>query len=82
MDSCPHCGGFHNRGSPFSEVPLYYCLGTVVRHVRMVVGKEVVTCTNFSLNAGLIHIHMWQSQVEIEHYSVAYFAHIAVFEAL
>ena len=23
MDSCPHCGGFCNRGSPFSEVPLY-----------------------------------------------------------
>ena len=21
--SCPHCGGFHNRGSPLSEVPLY-----------------------------------------------------------
>ena len=25
---------------------------------------------------------MWQSQVEIEHYSVAYFARIAVFKAL
>ena len=25
---------------------------------------------------------MWQSQVEIEHYSVAYFDRIAVFEAL
>ena len=25
---------------------------------------------------------MWQSQVEIEHYSVAYFARIAAFEAL
>ena len=22
-DSCLHCGGFRNRGSPFSEVPLY-----------------------------------------------------------
>ena len=21
--SCPHCGGFHNRGSPLSEVPLH-----------------------------------------------------------
>ena len=27
-------------------------------------------------------IHMWQSRVEIEHYSVAYFARIAAFEAL
>ena len=26
--------------------------------------------------------YMWQSLVEIEHYSVAYFDHIAVFEAL
>ena len=25
---------------------------------------------------------MWQSQVEIEHHSVAYFDHITVFEAL
>ena len=25
---------------------------------------------------------MWQSRVEIEHYSVAYFDHIAVFKAL
>ena len=23
MDSCPHCGVFRNRGSLFSEVPLY-----------------------------------------------------------
>ena len=27
-------------------------------------------------------LYMWQSQVEIEHYSVAYFARIAAFEAL
>ena len=27
-------------------------------------------------------LHMWQSRVEIEHYSVAYFARIASFEAL
>ena len=27
-------------------------------------------------------LYMWQSQVEIEHYSVAYFARIASFEAL
>ena len=26
--------------------------------------------------------HMWQSRVEIEGYSIAYFAHIAVFEVL
>ena len=29
-----------------------------------------------------IYIYMWQSRVEIEHYSVAYFARIAAFEAL
>ena len=27
-------------------------------------------------------LHMWQSQVEIEHYSVVYFDHVTVFEAL
>ena len=27
-------------------------------------------------------IHMWQSQVEIEHYSVAYFNRVTVFETL
>ena len=27
-------------------------------------------------------IHSWQSRVEIEHYFVAYFTHIAAFEAL
>jgi len=29
-----------------------------------------------------MELHMWQSQVEIEHYSVAYFTRIAAFEAL
>ena len=28
------------------------------------------------------YVYMWQSWVEIEHYSVAYFARIASFEAL
>ena len=27
-------------------------------------------------------LHMWQSRVEIKHYSIAYFARIAAFEAL
>ena len=27
-------------------------------------------------------IHLWQSRVEIKHYSVAYFNHVTVFEAL
>ena len=27
-------------------------------------------------------IYMWQSWVEIEHYSVAYFDHVTVFKAL
>ena len=30
----------------------------------------------------LVNMYMWQSQVEIEHYSVAYFVRIAVFKAL
>ena len=28
------------------------------------------------------YLHMWQSRVEIKHYSVAYFDHVTVFEAL
>ena len=28
------------------------------------------------------NLHMWQSRVEIEHYSVAYFRRITAFEAL
>ena len=30
----------------------------------------------------LVNIYMWQSWVEIEHYSIAYFARIASFEVL
>ena len=30
----------------------------------------------------IVEMHMWQSRVEIKHYSVAYFARIASFEAL
>ena len=30
----------------------------------------------------IVKTYMWQSRVEIEHYSVAYFARIAAFEAL
>jgi len=33
-------------------------------------------------NALLANMDVWQSRVEIEHYSVAYFARIASFEAL
>ena len=28
------------------------------------------------------HIHVWQSRIEIEYYSVAYFEHITEFDAL
>ena len=31
---------------------------------------------------GHLCMHMWQSRVEIKHYSVAYFDRITVFEAL
>ena len=30
----------------------------------------------------VINLHMWQSRVEIEHYSVAYFDRVTVFEVL
>ena len=37
----------------------------------------------FDFYPGLPHVmQMWQSRVEIEHYSVAYFNRIAAFEAL
>ena len=29
-----------------------------------------------------VYIYMWQSRVEIQHYSVAYFDRVIVFEAL
>ena len=29
-----------------------------------------------------IHMYMWQSRVEIKHYSVAYFDHITAFKVL
>ena len=35
-----------------------------------------------SPHQNLLESHMWQSRVEIEHYSVAYFARIAAVEAL
>ena len=36
---------------------------------------------NLSTN-GISVLHLWQSWVEIEHYSVAYFEHVATLEAL
>ena len=38
--------------------------------------------SNFVRMAFIPYLHMWQSQVEIKHYSVAYFDHVTVFEAL
>ena len=34
------------------------------------------------MEAAIIYMYMWQSRVEIEHYSVAYFDCITVFEVL
>ena len=34
MDSCPHCGSFRNRGSPFSEVPLYLTSFIAIHHLQ------------------------------------------------
>jgi len=33
-------------------------------------------------NVIIVGMYMWQSQVEIKHYSIAYFDRITVFEAL
>ena len=33
-------------------------------------------------NNQIFYIHVWQSRVEIEHYSVAYYDRITAFEAL
>ena len=35
MDSCSHYGGFRNRGSPFSEVPLYMLISCVTHTVYL-----------------------------------------------
>ena len=49
--------------------------------------KLFQSLTHFSYGLNLVsatqHIqHMWQSQIEIEYYSVAYFERIAEFDAL
>ena len=47
--------------------------------------NNLVSCTDYFFGTRLqytFHLHMWQSRVEIEHYSVAYFDCIAAFEAL
>ena len=41
-----------------------------------------VAGTDSSYLIFIVSIDMWQSRVEIEHYSIAYFARIAAFEAL
>ena len=37
---------------------------------------------NTQQNNQIFYIHVWQSRVEIEHYSVAYYDRITAFEAL
>ena len=41
-----------------------------------------VVPTELWLKPKPLKMYLWQSRVEIEHYSVAYFARIAAFEAL
>ena len=47
-----------------------------------VLGSLHVTWTCGGCRGSSAQLHMWQSRVEIEHYSVAYFDRIAAFEAL
>ena len=37
--------------------------------------------SQYTVSTFYMYIHMWQSRVEIEGYSIAYFERIAVFEA-
>ena len=42
---------------------------------------QITPCEPLITHCG-IYIHVWQSHVEIEDHSIAYFGRIAVFEAL
>ena len=51
------------------------CSSRIVFHVDNQLSPSLLSQT-------LIYIYMWQSRVEIEHYSVAYFDRVAAFKAL
>ena len=53
-----------------------YCVG-VVKHR----GPLPVTVIGIAIDLPNLEIYMWQSQVEIEHYSVVYFHCTTAFEA-
>ena len=46
------------------------------------IGASLSEPNTSELNSGFLHTYMWQSWVETEHYSVAYFNHITAFKAL
>ena len=51
MDSCPHCGGFRNRGSPFSEVPLYIRIHCTSMKLAMNSNKMAMNINKLALIA-------------------------------
>ena len=57
-----------------------YLIGWLVKRVEIEMYAHM-SSLNMYPNIYFI-MHMWQSRVEIEHYSIAYFARIDVFEAL
>ena len=51
----------------------------IKRNVKKYTNKDIIGPLSIQ---NFIHPYMWQSRVEIEHHSVAYFDRIAAFEAL
>ena len=50
--------------------------------VQKAIEKRQEVCTLACSYANIFDYHVWQSQVEIEHYSVAYFNCVTAFKAL
>ena len=53
----------------------------IVLSIHYILSMRLLVHSNCKLSHYIIY-HVWQSQVEIEHYSVAYFARITGNEAL
>ena len=58
--------------------PFFYLIGKQDKAQATAEIQAEVTYPNFSYS----NLHLWQSQVEIEHYSVAYFKCITAFKVL
>ena len=75
------CGneGIGNEGSP---IILHEMIINTVNELRII--NVIILSSNRSLELlgpHILELHMWQSRVEIEGFSIAYFNRIAVFEA-